>query len=112
LDRERSTALFRIFQEALTNICRHAEATRVRVDLSARDGELVTTVTDNGKGITEEQISDSGSLGLIGMRERVRPLGGEVDISSLPDGGTCVRVRMPLDAREKEKADDTNPHCG
>lgn len=112
LDRERSTALFRIFQEALTNICRHAEATRVRVDLSARDGELITTVTDNGKGIAEEQISDSKSLGLIGMRERVRPLGGEVNIRPLPDGGTCVRVSMPLGAREKEEADDENPHRG
>lgn len=97
LDRSRSTALFRIFQEALTNICRHAGATQVRVTLSGRDGELVTTVTDNGKGITEKEISDSRSFGLIGMRERVSSFGGEVNISPLPGGGTCVRVIMPLE---------------
>lgn len=106
LDRNRSTALFRIFQEALTNVCRHAGATRVGVTLEAGDGELVATVTDNGRGITEEQLSDSKSLGLIGMRERVRSHGGEVEIGPLPDGGTRVRVTMPLENQVERMKDE------
>lgn len=96
LDRSRSTALFRIVQEALTNICRHAEATRARVTLSDRDGEVVATMTDNGKGITEKQISDSDSIGLIGIRERVHAFGGKVEIHRLMEGGTRVQVTLPL----------------
>lgn len=100
LDRCRSTALFRIIQEALTNICRHAEATLARVTLEENGNALVATVTDNGKGINESRLSAPDSLGLIGMRERVLLFGGEVKISRLPEGGTSVRLIIPLAGRE------------
>jgi len=100
LDRCRSTALFRIVQEALTNICRHAEATLARVTLEESGNTLVATVTDNGMGINENRISDPDSLGLIGMRERVLLLGGEVNIGRLAEGGTSVRMIIPLAGRE------------
>jgi signal transduction histidine kinase len=103
LDLGRSTALFRIFQESLTNICRHAEATRVEVTLAENGDGLVATIADNGKGVTEQQLSDPLSLGLIGMRERARCFGGEVTINPLPDGGTGVRVIIPLGSKEKEQ---------
>jgi signal transduction histidine kinase len=96
LDRGRSTMLFRIVQEALTNISRHSEATRANVTLTETGNELVATITDNGKGISQKQLSDSSSIGLIGMRERVRYYNGRVDIDNLPDGGTSVRVTIPL----------------
>jgi signal transduction histidine kinase len=104
LDRGRSTALFRIVQETLTNISRHAEASRAGITLAVEDVRLVATVTDNGKGITRKKINDSKSLGLIGMRERVRFFGGEVDFNSLPEGGTVVRVTIPLAAKEEPAA--------
>jgi len=96
LDRDRSTTIFRIFQETLTNIARHAKAKRVTVSLKEKADELVLKVIDNGKGITEKQISDPKSFGLIGIRERVHPWGGEVKISGIPDKGTTVEVRMPI----------------
>lgn len=71
LDRPRSTELFRIFQEALTNVARHAGATRVTVSMKQVDRVLVLEVRDNGRGIAERELSDPGSLGLLGMRERV-----------------------------------------
>ena len=90
----RRTALFRIFQETLTNIVRHAEATRVAVRLQDDDGQLILQVTDNGKGIEPCQISDSKSLGLLGIKERVMPWGGEVDIQATDPQGTSVTVRV------------------
>jgi len=102
LDLNRSTALFRIIQESLTNVSRHAEATRVEITLAERGDELVATVTDNGRGIAEDHLSGSLSLGLIGMRERARCLAGEVNICRLPDGGTGVEAIIPLDSRKKE----------
>ncbi|MBC7962517.1 MAG: HAMP domain-containing protein [Steroidobacteraceae bacterium] len=101
LDLSRSTALFRIIQESLTNICRHAEATRIEITLAERGDELVATVADNGKGITEQHLSDPLSFGLIGMRERALCLEGKVNISRLPDGGTGVEVIIPLDGSKK-----------
>jgi signal transduction histidine kinase len=112
LDAGRSTALFRIFQETLTNICRHAEATMVEVTLSKRDDELVASIMDNGKGITEQQLRDPLSLGLIGMRERARCFGGDVIINRLQDGGTGVCVIIPLECQEKEQPNDQNTDRG
>jgi PAS domain S-box-containing protein len=112
LDRGRATAFFRIFQETLTNVCRHAEATLVRVTMSENGEELLATVTDNGKGISQKKIRDPRSFGLIGMRERVRYFGGEVQIGSLPEGGTSVQVTIPLSDRKKEQPDDKNTHSG
>ena len=95
LDRDLATAIFRIFQETLTNVARHAEATEVHVELEDRPDELVLTVRDNGKGITESQLSDPRSLGLMGIRERAHSWGGEVAFQGIPGQGTTVTVRIP-----------------
>jgi PAS domain S-box-containing protein len=95
LDPERSTALFRIFQETLTNIARHAAATEVHARLGKENGDLHLEVRDNGKGATDEQLSGRSTLGILGMRERVLLLGGTLTISSTPGGGTAVRVLIP-----------------
>ena len=96
LDHERSTAAFRIFQELLTNVARHANATRIDVAVQVESGALVLTVEDNGKGIAESAIYDPKSLGLLGMRERVVPFGGAIEIAGVRDKGTKVRVCIPL----------------
>jgi len=90
------TAIFRIFQEALTNIMRHAAASEVSVVLGKKDGEWILGVRDNGIGISEESASGSNSLGLIGIRERVRQLGGNVIIQGKPGKGTLIRVSLPI----------------
>jgi PAS domain S-box-containing protein len=95
LDDRRSTALFRILQETLTNVARHTQATRVHVSLKEKGKHLKLRVRDNGKGITKEQISDPKSFGLIGIRERAKSCGGEVKISCRPGKGTTVVVRIP-----------------
>jgi signal transduction histidine kinase len=95
LDRDPATALFRILQEALTNVARHAQASQVRVDLEGRADEVVLVVQDNGVGITPEQIADRHSLGLIGMRERARFWGGQVTFEGAAGRGTAVTARMP-----------------
>jgi signal transduction histidine kinase len=95
-DREFSTTCFRIFQETLTNIIRHANATRVFVRLSQVDHELVLTVRDNGRGILEREIIHPRSIGLIGMRERVAQVGGQVFLFGVPGRGTTVTMRVPM----------------
>ena len=101
LNRDLSTAVFRIFQEALTNIVRHANATKVEVMLSKKSDKIELTVIDNGRGITENQISDERSLGLIGMRERVHSYGGDLKICGALNKGTTIMVSIPLDKPEK-----------
>jgi signal transduction histidine kinase len=91
-----STAIFRIVQEALTNVMRHAAASQVNVTLERKDDTLFVEVRDNGIGIKEGRIFDSRSLGLIGIRERVLLLGGEAVISGKPGEGTVVRVTLPM----------------
>jgi PAS domain S-box-containing protein len=95
LDRDLATALFRIFQEALTNIARHAAATRVEIELVHQPDLLKLVVADNGKGIEPAQILAPRSLGLLGMRERARALGGDVVIEGSPGQGTTVTVHIP-----------------
>jgi PAS domain S-box-containing protein len=95
LDRSHATAAFRICQEALTNVARHAEATSVRVLVEQVNGELLLEIQDDGKGISAEQLADSGSLGLLGMRERARGLGGRLEIAGRPEKGTTVTLRLP-----------------
>jgi signal transduction histidine kinase len=90
-----STACFRIFQETLTNIIRHAKATRVEVDLAPDGHDLILAVRDNGRGISERDIAHNHSIGLIGMRERAAQVGGEVTFSGSPGRGTTVRLRLP-----------------
>lgn len=96
LERDLATALFRILQETLTNVARHAGATRVAVRLERGEGRIVLTVTDNGRGIGKRQIADGGSFGLIGMRERAHLWGGELRIVGRRDVGTTVTVEIPL----------------
>jgi signal transduction histidine kinase len=97
LDQTRSTALFRIFQETLTNVARHAGASRVDVALRHFGDAVEMTVADDGGGIELARVSDRRSLGLVGMRERVRALGGRLDISGAAGRGTTVRVSLPVD---------------
>jgi signal transduction histidine kinase len=95
-DRELSTACFRAFQETLTNIIRHASATLVDVRLTQVGHELILTVRDNGRGISEKEVADAQSIGIIGMRERMAQVGGEVQFAGLPDKGTTVTLRVPM----------------
>lgn len=95
VDAERATALFRILQEALTNVARHARATRVTVRLTEEDGDLRLEVRDNGGGIAQERLAAGRSLGVLGMRERAMMLGGEFSIGGTPENGTTVTVRIP-----------------
>lgn len=95
MDPERVTALFRILQEVLTNVTRHANATEVSVRLAEEGDTLTLEIHDNGQGITREQISAINSLGILGMRERSLLLGGELIISGAPALGTTVTVRIP-----------------
>ncbi|HEX6065785.1 MAG TPA: response regulator [Longimicrobiales bacterium] len=96
LDQARSTAMFRIFQELLTNVARHAHATRVDVCMGEEQGEIWLRVQDNGKGIGEAKINSSKSLGFLGMRERVLPFDGRIEIQGQRGKGTAVTVRIPL----------------
>jgi len=95
-----STALFRIFQETLTNVARHAKATRVEVVLQKQRDRLVLRIRDNGRGFDSANPALSKSLGLLGMRERAFILGGSVNISSAPGKGTTVTAWIPLPSPE------------
>ena len=96
LDDAASTAIFRIVQEALTNIARHAEATSVVLNLDRSDGELLVTIRDDGRGIRSEDMEKVASLGLIGMRERVWALHGEIAISADEPPGTRIDIAIPV----------------
>lgn len=95
VDAERSTALFRIFQEILTNIARHAGATRVLITLTAGRASVRLTVRDNGVGL-RPAVSGQRRLGILGMQERAAAFGGRVIVSSAPPNGTVVHARVPL----------------
>jgi PAS domain S-box-containing protein len=97
LHREYAITVFRIFQEAVTNVVRHANASKIEVFLKEDAGNLLINVNDNGVGITKEQISSPGSIGLIGLRERVRLCKGSIQISGAPDQGTSISISIPLD---------------
>lgn len=99
LPRDVSTAIFRIFQEALTNVARHAEARHVGVHLDLADNVLDLEVRDDGKGITHAQAGNPRSLGLLGIRERARRLGGRATVAAGTEGGTVVSVRVPRAGR-------------
>ncbi|MFH1081494.1 MAG: PAS domain S-box protein [Pseudomonadota bacterium] len=101
LEKTTSTAVFRIFQEALTNVSRHSRATKVVVVLRESDKSLfgdenlILEIRDNGRGITEEEILNPESLGLLGMKERVLAFGGELSIRGEPGGGTALTLKIP-----------------
>jgi CheY-like chemotaxis protein len=90
LTAEQQTALFRIFQEALTNVVRHAQGSAVRVHLSQERSGFELRVRDNGRGITQAEIAAAGSIGLLGMRERAMQAGATLHIAGFPGKGTVV----------------------
>lgn len=94
-----ATALFRIFQEALTNITRHAEATLVSATLECRDGFALLVIIDNGVGISAGQLAADDSFGLLGIMERAVMCGGKADISGHPGKGTTIRVSIPCSSK-------------
>lgn len=92
-----STTMFRIFQEVLTNVNRHAQASAVTITIQEQAGHLILEVRDNGRGVTDAELSDPHSLGLVGMRERALLLGGEMTFIGSRGTGTTVRAKIPLD---------------
>jgi signal transduction histidine kinase len=96
MDADRATAVFRIFQEAMTNVARHAGATRVDIRLQLDAGRLLLSVADNGVGLSPAALHGPQALGLLGMRERALLLGGEVEIGGSNGGGTRVSLSVPL----------------
>jgi signal transduction histidine kinase len=103
-----STTFFRIFQETLTNVIRHAGATEVSVNLKQSDSRITLEVKDNGRGIARQEISNTKSMGLLGMRERAALLGGVFKIGRLGRGkGTRVRVSIPV---ERQTAAEETSH--
>lgn len=95
LEQEQATAIFRIFQEALTNVLRHAQATLVEVMLEEKGTALLLTIRDNGRGMSEDRSGGLHSLELLGMRERAHLLGGRLDITGSEGQGTTVILRVP-----------------
>jgi signal transduction histidine kinase len=95
VDRTQATALFRMFQEVLTNAGRHAGCKLVTVRLDAEEDSVLLTVHDDGRGITPEEIGDPNALGLLGLRERARLHGGRFRIAPADEGGTMVRIGLP-----------------
>ncbi|HEX7808274.1 MAG TPA: PAS domain-containing protein, partial [Thermoanaerobaculia bacterium] len=98
LDPVQSTAVFRIFQEALTNVLRHARATRVDVTVAEDTGAFVLKIGDNGRGITESERVGERSIGLLGMRERAHLIGGQIEVTGIEGERTTVTLRLPLSA--------------
>ncbi len=105
-ERRIETALFRICQEALTNVARHARASTVKIVLRKQDRRVLLTVGDNGRGITPVESGSPASLGINGMRERAMSIGGACEVSPGRAGGTRVKVRIPIETGQK--SDDKN----
>jgi signal transduction histidine kinase len=99
-DRTRQLALYRILQEALTNVVRHAHAGAVRISLRERGKTLTLMVKDNGRGITTGELASVESIGLLGMTERARMLGGRLTIAGAPRRGTTVTVTVPVTSKK------------
>ena len=99
LDQKQATAMFRICQELLTNVARHSEATRAEVTLRAERRALTLTVEDNGKGIGKAPLEGPSALGFLGMRERIRPFDGSIEIDRTRATGTKVTATLPLASR-------------
>ncbi|HEV2455744.1 MAG TPA: histidine kinase, partial [Verrucomicrobiae bacterium] len=102
-DQDLNTAFFRIFQETLTNVIRHAQATKVEVRFAEMGGSLILMVKDNGRGISEAEIHNTRSIGLLGMRERAALMRGEVRLHGESGKGTTVTVRIPRPAKNPSR---------
>jgi signal transduction histidine kinase len=104
IDEQTSMVLFRIVQESLTNIGRHAGPAYVDVQLLHRDGTLQLSVRDDGRGFVREAQAGAKRYGLLGMQERALALGGQLDIRSAPGQGTCVSLSIPWPPAAAERA--------
>ena len=94
--RDVATVVFRIYQETLTNVARHANATEVDTLVAQHGRELVLTIADNGSGFDVQNVGDKKTLGLLGMRERALMINGHLDITSVPGNGTTIVLTVPL----------------
>ncbi|MCL6099848.1 MAG: GAF domain-containing sensor histidine kinase, partial [Bacteroidetes bacterium] len=103
LDDERNVAVFRIIQEALTNVIRHADASLIDVIISQANDNLEINISDNGKGMMRDSEKLSNSMGILGMHERAIFLGGKFNIESIPEQGTRVTLLVPFSQKEKNK---------
>ena len=113
LSGDQSTALFRILQEALTNVARHSRAGAVEVSLHVKDGLLTLAVNDDGVGFAGDMLSKKNSFGLLGMRERALVLGGELRITSAPNQGTKISVSIPVQTdRKVDQREHAHPDRG
>jgi two-component system sensor histidine kinase UhpB len=90
-----TTAIFRIAQEGLTNVARHSQATEVNIIFRERGEDLELIIEDNGRGITEHELSSPFSIGIIGMHERLRPFDGRLDIKGISNEGTVLKISIP-----------------
>jgi glucose-6-phosphate-specific signal transduction histidine kinase len=102
--------VYRLVQECLTNVLRHAEASRTQIEVRRDEGVLLVRVSDNGKGLGERAESESERFGLMGMRERVQALGGEFKLESRPGAGLTVAASIPVHAPEREQAERDDMH--
>ncbi|MEK7708234.1 MAG: ATP-binding protein, partial [Pseudomonadota bacterium] len=90
------TSIFRVIQEVFINIVRHSQASRVDIELSEDEDDILITIKDNGVGITESQMLNPESFGIIGMNERTQQIGGKLEISGVPSQGSVVTLKIPL----------------
>jgi len=97
LDKERGLVLYRIFHEALTNVARHSQATEMSVEVVKKSDVVLLKMHDNGRGISRKELRGTMSLGLVGMRERIRPWNGKLSIAGKQGKGTTVSVQIPLE---------------
>ena len=104
LDKDLATTLFRICQEALTNVARHAQATAVQVCLDVTEFDIKLEIADDGIGIAQAQIADPRSFGLIGMRERLLPWHGRMTVTGAPQQGTTLSIAIPLQQGARKSA--------
>jgi signal transduction histidine kinase len=102
LDDPHSIAIFRILQEALTNVTKHSGASRVEIEYHHSKDEVLMTISDNGRGLSDGQEGKPGAFGMIGMRERVKQLGGAIRFDMPQGGGVCLMVAFPLAAKPKQ----------
>jgi signal transduction histidine kinase len=109
LNRDGAIALFRVVQESLANVAKHAQASKVEITWEVKGDELIVTVRDDGIGALPEDLTRPRSHGIAGMRHRVHVLGGRLEISSVPNGGTTLQARLPLaSVAEVAGSDDNN----
>ncbi len=100
-----STVLYRVFREALTNVVRHSQAQHVFIRLIKKPQSIILTVSDDGRGITKKEIKGEKSLGLVGIRERIRIVGGTFQIEGRPDKGTVLSVEVPIEKKKNGESE-------